>query len=834
MPKATSAQTNFTKGELSPKLFGRFDITGFVNGAKKLLNFLILNAGGGTRRPGAKFVGHVKDSSLATRLIEFVFSTTQTYIIEMGNLYMRFYSNNGRVVEDDIVITGATKAKPVVISTDGAHGYSNGDWVILSEVVGMTELNGKTFIVADKNANDFELTDVDGDDVDGTGFTTYVSDGVSNKVLQVTTPYTTAQLFDVSFAQTADLMYLAHSSHAPRTLSRTAANAFTLAVVTFVGGPFKDDNITAITITPSGDTGAGITLTASSAIFDTTNHLGAFWKVKDGYVKINGFSSTSVADDCDVQLKQDGSAGDLNTGPAATLDWAEGAWSIDEGYPGVVSFHEQRIVYARSTNQLQTFWASFIRVFTDFFQGTNASDAYTYEIASDQVNSIRWLSSSAKALHIGTFGGTFSASSGTTNVPITPSSIVVQLDTTYGSSSIKPKRIGSFVYYIMNNLTVLRELGFNFDIDSQEALDMNILSDHILGTEGDTTGVKDMAYQQSPNSRLWIVRKDGEVATLTRQIPQEVIGWSRQVFGGTFQAGIARAESVAVIPGLTGDDQVWLIIKRTINGTTRRYVEFIMPETFVDQDDAFFVDSGLSLDNPKTITAATKAKPVVVTSTAHGFSNGDQIKIVDVLGMTELNNLFYKVKNVAANTFELTDTDDDNIDGTGFTTYVSGGEAREMVLTISGLEHLEGETVQILADGAVLPDEDVSSGSITLETRVAKAHIGRHKNADIQGLPLGDGSPLGTGQTKDRRIYIGTFRFYKTVGGTFGREGVLNEIFSRSPSDVLNRPPPLVTDDVRLKFPAGWDRRGEFFIRQAQPLPMTVLAVILSSQVEDK
>ncbi len=829
MPKVTSSITNYTAGEFSPKLLGRFDINRYQNGAKTLENSLILNAGGATHRPGTKFVGEVKDSSLSTRLIEFTFNTAQTYIIEMGNLYMRFYSNNGRVLEDDVTITGATQLDPIEITAAG-HGYTDGDWVVITDVVGMTELNNKVFKVANSGVT-FTLQDTDGNAIDGTsGFSAYVSGGVVNKVLEVVTPYTTAQLFDVKFTQSADVMYLTHGSHAQRILSRTAANAFTLAVITFFGGPFKTTNVTTTTITPSADAGAGITLTASAAIFNA-NHEGAFWLVKDGYVKITNFTDTTHVDG-DVQLKQDGSAGNLATGPAAILDWAEGAWSDSAGYPAVASFHEQRIVYGRTTDQPQSFWGSFINVFDDFFPGVDASDAYNYTISTEQVNKIRWFSSGAKALQIGTFGGTFSASSGTANVPITPTSIVVQRDTTYGASDISPRRIGNFVYYVQRDLKTLRELAFDFDIDAQRALDMTLLADHVL-----KDSVVDMAYQQSPNNTLWLVRNDGEVATLTRQIDQEVIAWSRQIFGGLFEetlSGKAKAESVAIIPGLTGDDQVWLIIKRTINSTTRRYVEFVMPQSFDDQDDAFFLDSGLSLDVPKTITSASKTKPVVCGSTAHGFSNGDQIKIVDVVGMTELNNKFYKVKEVAANTFKLTDTSDNEIDGTGFTTYVTGGEAREMVTTISGLDHLEGESVAILGDGAVHPNKTVSSGAITLSIKAAKVHIGLGRNATIGGLPLADGSATGTGRGKDRHIYISTIVFDETLGAQFGRAGQLDTIYFRKAGDRMDQAPDLFTGSKRVTYPAGWDRIGEYVIQQTQPLPMTVLAVILTSEVQDK
>jgi len=815
MAKVTTSVNNWSAGEFSPRLFGRFDINKYSNAAKIIENFILLKAGGAKRRSGTKFVGHVKDSSLKTRLINFEFSTTQAYTIELGNLYARFYANQGRVVEGDKTITGVSQADPGIVTLAG-HGYSDGDWVVITDVVGMTELNDKTFIVANSGVT-FTLQDVDGTDIDTTGYTAYVSGGVCNKVVEISTPYTTAQLFDVQFAQSADVMYIAHQSHAPRKLQRTSATVFTLTTISF----FK------------ADTGVGITLTAAGAgntPFLAT-HIGSIWRVKSGYVLITAYTSSTVVTGT-VQTKLDGSAGDLDTGPAATEDWAEGAWSAVRGYPGSVSLFEQRLVFGGSMNNPQTFWASVSEDFENMAAGANDSDAYLYTIANEQVNEIRWLSTGPKSLQMGTAGGSHSASSGTDNSPITPTTIQVQRDTTYGAKRLIPKRIGNFVYYIQRNGSTLRELGFDFDVDSNVALDMTILSDHIT-----KDSINDMAYQQSPNNMLWCARDDGQIATLTRQIDQEIIAWARHIIGGSFtgtSVGTAIVDSVASIPVEGGDDEVWVIVKRTINSITRRYVEYLVGLDFDEHDDSFYVDSGLTLDDPKTITAATKADPVVITSNGHGFSDGDQIKIDNVIGMTELNDKFFLVANKAANTFELTDTAGDDIDGTAYTTYVSSGEAREMVTSISGLDHLEGETVQVLADGAVRPDNTVSSGAITLASKAAKVHVGYQFISKIKGLSLTDGSATGTGFGKERRIYQATIQFFETLGAQFGREGDLETLLFRKPSDSLDQPPPIFTGVKRIKFPSGTDRAGEYLLQQIQPLPMTVTAIVLQSQVEDK
>ena len=191
---------------------GRTDFAKYFNGASNIENFVVLPHGPITRRPGTYFVSEIKTSSAKTRLIPFTFSTEQTYILEFGNLYIRFFKDDGQITEGNKVISAITKANPAVV-TATSHGYSDGDFVNISGVVGMTEVNGKTFKVSNKTTNTFELQDVDGTNINSSGYTTYSSDGVANKIYQITTEYTTAQLFDLKFAQSADVMYICHPSH---------------------------------------------------------------------------------------------------------------------------------------------------------------------------------------------------------------------------------------------------------------------------------------------------------------------------------------------------------------------------------------------------------------------------------------------------------------------------------------------------------------------------------------------------------------------------------------------------------------------------------------------
>ena len=212
MPRTTAALNSFVSGEFSAKMDGRTDFEKYASGCKTLENMLVHPQGAAARRVGTQFIAEVKTSSLKTRLIPFEFSTTQTYVLEFGNTYIRMFKDKGQITESDVTVSGITQANPAVV-TASSHGFSNGDFVILSSVVGMTEVNGKTFKVADKTTNTFELQDVDGTDINSSAFTAYSSGGDANRIYQITSPYLTAELFELKFAQSADVMYLTHPNH---------------------------------------------------------------------------------------------------------------------------------------------------------------------------------------------------------------------------------------------------------------------------------------------------------------------------------------------------------------------------------------------------------------------------------------------------------------------------------------------------------------------------------------------------------------------------------------------------------------------------------------------
>ena len=737
MSKTTPILTNFTAGELSPQLEGRVDVARYENAVSTLENFLVAQYGGADRRPGSVFVAPAKYPDKVCRTVPFQFSTIQDYILELGEGYIRFYRENAAITEVAKVITAATNANPLVLTITG-HGYSTGNELIINDMVGMTELNGKRFRVTTVvDPNNIEVEDLDGNVIDSTLYGVYISGGESAEVVEISTPYIESQLLELQFAQTADLLYIVHQDVPIQKLARMSDVLWTLTQIDTTGGPFQAINTTATTITPSATTGA-VTLTASTAIFNA-DMVGSIISVGgtvgappvQGYVEVTGFTSTTIVT---------GTVVDTLDGTTATEDWALGSFSVDAGFPQAVGFHEQRLYFGATRFETQTIFGSQILDFENFAAGEALdTEAVKYEIATEQVNSIRWLNS-GRGLAVGTAGGAFIASSGSDFITLTPTNISIRRETTFGAELIIPKRIGNFLYYVQRSSRKMREFSYNFDIDSHLSLDMTLLSEQIS-----ESGFTLIDFQQSPNPILWCTRADGQIATMTRQSDQEVIAWSRQVTAPTL-AGVGAYESVAVIPK-GEEDQVWVSVKRVVDGVTRRFIEYIAPLSFATISDAFFVDSGLTYTGPSATT-------------------------------------------------------------------------------LSGLDHLEGETVTILNNGAVEPDRTVVDGAITLDKATTKAHVGLAYTSKINSLKLEGGSALGTAQGKIARINEVTFRFYKTVGAIFGREGVTNQIFFRNTSDPMDTAVPLFTGDKRVQFPKGYDRQPRVFVEQIQPLPMTVLAIM--------
>jgi hypothetical protein len=355
----------------------------------------------------------------------------------------------------------------------------------------------------------------------------------------------------------------------------------------------------------------------------------------------------------------------------------------------------------------------------NYHGATTDSSAMVYTIASNQVNAIQAIKAT-RTLIVMTTGGEFTVTSGAAEDPITPTNLNIRKQSSYGSAGVDALSIGNTTIFLQRAKRKIRELAYNFDSDGYIAPDLTILSENIT-----LSGLIQIDYQQEPYSVVWGVRTDGKLVGMTYNRIQDVVAWHEHDFGGTD----AKCKSVAVIDIDTSEDQVWVIVERTINGSTKKYVEYLTPSDFnSDLEQFHYVDSGLSYNGSSTTT-------------------------------------------------------------------------------LSGLSHLEGETVKVIINGATHPDVVVSSGSISLQRAATNAKVGLGYNSVLKTMRLDDAAGT-TDQTKTKRIYDVTVRFYETVGAKVG-------------------------PNKETEFPSDYGTNGFVTVKQDQPLPMTILAIYARLEIYD-
>lgn len=749
MARSAPIWNTFNAGELSPLIDGRTDQEKYFAGCKRLRNFIPTVQGPASRRGGTRYLGATK-SNLRAWFMPFEFNQAQSYVLELTDLKMRFWVNRGQLL----------------------------------------------------------------------------SAGVP---YEITTPWSAANLITeegtlaLRSVQSGDVMWVVHNEGAvrPQKLSRLGATSWTLADIDFENGPFEDvDPDNTITVTASGTTGV-ITLTASSAIF-TSDDIGTsfYMEQKDGggiktwqvqttaaggeYRKYEGnyYLSVSTAgtgktgakppvhtegkvwdgpggaattsSDGDgveweyrhsgygwVKITAIGGGGTtatatviLNNGrlqlpdqftTTGTTRWAKSAFSQARGWPTSVAFFRERLVYARKRD----LFFSVVGAYDDFSRkdgpDITKETAIKLSIASDRLDLIRWITPSA-ALLVGTARNELSIQEQTTTQVFAADNAASMPQTEYGSRLLEPIRVSTAVLFIQRAGRKLREMIYDYASDRYKADDLTVLSEHIVDA-----GVIDMDFQQEPDSILWCVLADGTLSALTYNRERGVVAWVPHVIGGPN----AFVETVASISAPDGRrDDVWFVVRRTINGSTVRYVEFLEDHRLAETDtaDAFYGDAGITYDG-----ASTK--------------------------------------------------------------------------TIAGLGHLEGATVQVLADGSAHADCVVTGGQITLNRFATKVQIGFDSPAQLQTMRADGGSQDGTAQTRSKSFGEVWARLHNTIGGligpTFSR---LDPIPGLKPANPVGTRPELFSGDRKIEFPAEVGTDGYICVQSSPMLPMTL--VMLSARME--
>lgn len=531
-------QPSFTAGELSPALGARVDLTKYQSGLRTALNVFVHPHGGVSNRAGLQFVHEIKDSSKQARLIRFQFNTEQTYILEFGDKYIRIFRDGG------LVLTGAAP-------------------------------------------------------------------------YEVVTAYTAADVQDLVFVQEADVLYLCHVNHPVRKLGRLADNNWTLTTVEFK--PLINSPAGTPSVTKPGDTAGKsgyvattyryrVSSVADSGEESLPSNAGSVVNdlaIQGGINRVAWGAVTGAAryivyrDDNGIFGYVGGTTGlsfdDENITPdlSDTPQTGRNPFNAAGSYPRCVTFIEQRLAFASTLNDPQAVWLSQSANYENFGVSSpaKASDAVTFRIRARQVNEIRSMIS-VRGLLLLTSGSEWIVTGGSTSDAISPSAIKLDNQGYRGAAKVQPIVVGNTVLFAQRLGGVVRDFSYDYTQDSYVGKDLTILARHLFkGRE-----ISAWDYAQAPDSVVWVVLDDGALVSLTYMKEQDVWAWTRHESGAD-----AVFEDVTVIEE-NGEDVPYFIIRRTINGAQKRYIERLHSRAFDAVEDAFFVDCGLTYFGPPATT----------------------------------------------------------------------------------------------------------------------------------------------------------------------------------------------------------------------------------------
>lgn len=740
--KAAPIITSLNAGELSATLEGRVELSKYAQGCKRIEGFLPLVQGPATRRGGTRFVSPIKNEANRMWTVKFEFSATQAFLLEFGDLYVRFYTLHGVLLSVGVPYE--------IVSPYALADLTNADGSCALKVVQSGDV---LYIVSMTRAYAPRKLTRLGD----TNWQFSLYQPTAGPLLELnntaTTIYASAVSGSVTLTASASLFAATDVGRLVRlAVQNLDTQHWENAVAYSLGDLVRNDGKTYKALN-GATSGQNPPIHEQGTAYDGKSASSVQWEYQDagyGIARITAYTSATQAT-ADVMV--DTANGlfqlpfDVVGSGKTTNRWQLGAWSGTTEYPASVTFYLSRLFFAGK----QRLWGSvpddFENMAGDFFGEITADNAIWRRVAAEDVNDIQWIIGSDKLI-IGTGGGEFVAGAISTSSAMGPQNFEIQRQSKKRVRGVQPVAVGTSICYVQRAGRKLLSLNYAIESDRFKSTDLAVLAERIT-----RTGIIAMAYQGEPYSIVWCVLSDGKLLGFTYDQDQEVTGWHRHPIGGN-----GFVEDVNVIPSPDGSrEEVWIVVRRTINAQTHRYVEYLeRPWEGPDEDgtggdlqaDAFYVDAGLTYSG------------VPVTH-------------------------------------------------------------------ISGLDHLEGMVVDILADGAVQPSKTVASGAITLDRAASKVQAGLKAPARLVTMRLEAGSQDGTSQGKTKRIHAAKVRFLETLGGTVGQYGGrMDDISLRNPATPMNSPPPIASGDQDVDFPGDYDSDCRIEIRQDQPLPMTVAAIM--------
>jgi hypothetical protein len=725
MPITRTYARSFSGGEVSPEFWGQISDAKFQTGLATCRNFEVLPHGPARNRAGFGYVHTAKYSGTKKcRLIPFTFSTVQTMVLEVGDKYIRFHTQ------------GATLLAPAAAAYDNAHAYSIGDLALSGGVTYYCV--AATTGHAPPNATYWYALPATGE-------------------YEIPTPYLEADVFDLHFVQSADVLTIVHQNYAPMELRRYGATNWQLSTIQFAPtlSPPTGVSATAHTgTTPGAPTtmyyvvtavsADGLTESYASSIVNCSNNLfdtGAYntisWSAVTGAARYNVYRQSNglygyIGQTTTTSLVDNGGGNVVTPNIGQTPPIQDAVFAGAGDYPGAVSYFEQRRCFAGTINAPQTLWMT--------ESGTESSMNYTlptrddnrvkFKVVAREADTIRHIVPLQQMLLL-TQAGEWRVQS-VNNDAITPSSVSVKPQSYVGANNVQPLIVNNNLVYAAARGGHVREMAYSWQAGGYVTGDLSLRAAHLF----DGMTIVDSAFSKAPYPICWFVSSNGKLLGLTYVPEQQVGAWHWHDTQGTFEAITVVAEG--------DEDVLYAVVNRTINGATVRYIERKQSRLFATLADSFVVDAGLSYNGaPATV--------------------------------------------------------------------------------FSGLNHLEGATVSILADGAVMPQATVTGGTVTLSTPASKVTIGLPYDSDIQFLPMAFLELPGAGQGRPKNVNRVWLRVYLSSGIYAGPDFDNLVPVKQRTTEPYDSPPNLKTEEVEVALKPSWGDSGQVCIRQQDPLPLTIL-----------
>jgi len=901
MPSTRIYSRSFAGGELSPEMFGRIDDVKFQTGAAKMRNFIATPQGPAENRPGTAFVAEVKDSTKRTRLIPFTYSTTQTMVLEVGNQYIRFHTQGATLqagspaaynaatayVVGDLVSSGGTNYYCIAATTGNAPPnatywyplpssayeiptpYLEADiptihYVQSADVLTLVHPNYAPRELRRLGATTWTLSTISfvapvavpaaptvtasrGDALNITGIT-QANPGVITTVGNH--GFAVGDSIYVEGGTMTQLagFYLVNSTPAGNTLSvkayDTGVPVNTTSYTTWTSGGFVQfgdksldfDNyyvVTAIAQNAVDESAAS----PSGNVINNLNAIGAkntiSWSAVSGALRYNIYKRQSglfgyIGQTASTSFDDDNIGPDMGITPPIV----ETPFVSAGNYPRAVSYFEQRRIFAGTNNEPQTIWMTRSGTESDlsYTLPSKDSDRINIRVAAREANTINHIVPLTQLLLL-TSAAEWRVSPVNSDV-LSPSTISVRPQSYIGANDVQPEIVNNTVVYCAARGGHVRELGYSWQASGFVTGDLSVRAAHLF----DDLDVTDMCYSKSPQPILWFVSSNGNLLGLTYMPEQQIGAWHQHDTDGVFETATAVAEG--------SEDRLYVIVKRTIGGNTKRYVERMASRQITTLTNCFFVDCGLTYDgNNTTATTVTvsggttwgPADVLTITASSAIFqfpsTSSPPTDINDAIVLTDSAGNLYRLRIIGTSSTTVATARVDvtlpvALRNTATTVW---GFARD---TVGGLTHLEGETVSILADGAVQPQETVSSGSVSLDRAAVVIHVGLPYESDLQTLPAVM-SLDGYGQGRYKNVNKAYIRVFNSSGIFIGPTADRLVEAKQRTTEPYGTPPSLKSDEIAVELKPAWRAGGQVYLRQADPLPLTVVGLTLEVVLGD-